>query len=79
MKNPTTEALLYRIWAHCHPIEWDCTIAECAEAIDEPMRRVKAVVQHRGWTHRFRKARVDGYHAAPHRLQSPNDPATHDW
>lgn len=57
--NPRSEALAFRIWAHCKPIGWDCTMADLAERLDEPVERIRAVVGRKGWTGRLRSSRVD--------------------
>lgn len=54
--NPRTEALAYRIWGHCTPKEWDCTIGEIADALGEPAARVYRVLQIKNWTGRVRAA-----------------------
>lgn len=54
--NPKTEALAFRIWAYARRIGWDCTIAQLAEALDENIHRVRAVVVHKKWTRRLRVA-----------------------
>jgi len=54
--TPRSEAIAYRVWAHCEPIGWNCTIREAAEAIGEPRRRVQTIVSRKGWGSRFRVA-----------------------
>lgn len=56
MSKPKLMALAYRIWAYATPREWDVTLAEIADELDEDINRVRAVVQHRGWLGRIRKA-----------------------
>ncbi|MBR9822507.1 hypothetical protein [Oceanicola sp. S124] len=57
--NPASEAVAFRLWQHCQGNGWDCTIAEAAVAIDEPVRRVCRIAGHKGWGHRFRATRRD--------------------
>lgn len=57
--NPATEAVAFRLWQHCQGNGWDCTIAEAAAAIGEPVNRVRRIVGHKGWGHRFRTTRKD--------------------
>jgi len=65
MSSPRAQALAYRIWAYCQPREWDVTIGEIAEALDESMPRVRAVMVWRGWSGRVRVMSPDWkYHSA---------------
>ena len=52
--TPRTAALRFRIWQHCEPIGWDCTMAEVAEALEVDVKSVGAVVRNAGWAERFR-------------------------
>lgn len=83
-------ALALRIWRHCAPIEWNCTVLECAEAIGEPWRRVAKLAHVKGWSTRFRASLGSGNKfcdpvnsaravVAPYRLTSANDRETYDW
>lgn len=54
--NPKSEALAFLIWAHARRIGWDCTIADLADALDENINRVRAVVVLKKWTGRLRVA-----------------------
>ena len=58
--TPRTQALAYRIWAHCEPIGWNCTHSECAEALGESSRRVAKIAGLRGWQDRFRVVSREG-------------------
>ncbi|WP_121064675.1 hypothetical protein [Chachezhania antarctica] len=57
--NPTTEAIAFRVWQHCEPIGWNCTVADAAEAVGEPLSRVRRIIGHKGWGGRFRATRTD--------------------
>ncbi|WP_158972392.1 hypothetical protein [Chachezhania sediminis] len=57
--NPIAEAIAFRVWQHCEPIGWNCTVAEAAEAVDEPLGRVSRIIGHKGWGTRFRSTRTD--------------------
>ncbi|MBR9819375.1 MAG: hypothetical protein GYB51_00070 [Rhodobacteraceae bacterium] len=57
--NPATETIAFRMWQHCEPIGWNCTIAEAADAIDVSVNRVRRIAGHKGWGHRFRATRKD--------------------
>jgi hypothetical protein len=50
------EALRFRIWQFAAPREWDVTVKEIAEALDEPWLRVRNVIHSSGWTNRLRGA-----------------------
>lgn len=52
--NPKTEALAFRIWAYANRNGWNCTMVEIAEALDESLARVRAIVANKKWTHRLR-------------------------
>ena len=53
--SPATQALAYRIWAHCQPIGWNCTIAEIADALGVDWRRVQSTMVLKGWSGRVRR------------------------
>lgn len=53
--NPRTEALAFRIWAYCDPRGWDVSIVDLAERFQEPVARVRRVLQLKGWLCRVRK------------------------
>jgi hypothetical protein len=57
--NPVTEAIAFRVWQHCRPIGWDCTVAETAEALGVPAISVRRIIGHKGWGTRFRSTRRD--------------------
>ena len=52
--SPATQALAYRIWAHCQPIGWNCTIMEIADALGVDWRRVQSTMVLKGWSGRVR-------------------------
>jgi hypothetical protein len=54
--SPATQALAYRIWAHCQPIGWNCTIMEIADALGVDWHRVNWVLGRKGWSGRVRVA-----------------------
>jgi hypothetical protein len=56
--SPRTEALAFRIWSHCQPIEWDITVPDLADALDEPTNRVRTVVNLKGWQTRLRSVKA---------------------
>lgn len=56
--TPRSHAIAFRVWAHCTPIGWDCTIAEAAEGVGETTQRVRKIVTDKGWASRFRAADV---------------------
>jgi len=61
MTTPATNALRFRIWQHCQPLGWNVTLVDLAEVLDEDINRVRAVVQHAGWSGRLRSAQVDNF------------------
>lgn len=52
--SPHSEAVAFRIWAHCDPIGWDCTHREVADAIGVSASSVSAVCNLKGWNQRLR-------------------------
>lgn len=58
--TPRSEALAFRIWAHCEPLGWDVTYQEVGDALDVSWHRVNRIAQAKGWLTRFRK--VSGSH-----------------
>ena len=54
--TPRSEAIAFKIWAHCQPLGWNLTNAELADALDLPSARVRAVCQSKGWTTRLRSS-----------------------
>ena len=55
--SPHSEAVAFRIWAHCDPIGWDCTSRDVADALGIDGASVGQVCRLKGWTQRLR---VDG-------------------
>ena len=53
--NPRTEALAFRIWQYCEPKGWDCDLVEIAEALDEPVGRVRGCCIAKQWMTKVRK------------------------
>jgi hypothetical protein len=56
-----THALRFRIWQYCQLREWNVTNAEIAEGIGEEVNRVRATIQHAGWSGRIRTVTPDYY------------------
>ena len=52
--SPRSEALAYRIWAHCGPLGWNTTVTAVADALEAPIGRVRIVMQYKGWLNRLR-------------------------
>ena len=53
--NTAQSAIRLRIWQHCDPIGWDCSLDECAKAIGLGLPAVRAVVcMSPSWLGRFR-------------------------
>jgi hypothetical protein len=57
--TPREHALAFRIWHHCEPIGWDCTISEVAEALGVNRLLLGQVAAKKGWSSRFRSAKPD--------------------
>lgn len=57
--SPATQALAYRIWAHCQPIGWNCTIMEIADALGVDWHRVNWTLGRKGWSGRVRPMKPD--------------------
>jgi hypothetical protein len=53
--NAAQTAIRLRIWQHCDPIGWDCSLDECAKAIGLGLPAVRAVAcMSPSWLGRFR-------------------------
>ena len=53
--TPKQHAIRLRIWQHCDPIGWDCSLDECAKAIGLGLPAVRAVAcMSPSWLGRFR-------------------------
>ena len=53
--TPKQHAIRLRIWQHCDPIGWDCSLDECAKAIGMKVGTVSsAVCMSPSWLGRFR-------------------------
>lgn len=57
--SPSSAALAYRLWCHCDPLGWDCTMGEAAAALDVDFFRIRGVCRSKGWSSRFRATRTD--------------------
>ena len=53
--DPATEALAFRIWQYCQRHEWNVSPTQVAEALDEPVARVRGICAQRRWSTRMRK------------------------
>ncbi len=56
--TPRGHAIAFRIWQLCKPLAWDCTLAEVAEAVDEPVATVRAVIKLKNWGGRLRTTKA---------------------
>ena len=54
MFSPPVETLAFRLWTWAHQRDWDCSLVEAAEALDEPVVQVARVAALKGWKDRFR-------------------------
>lgn len=54
--SPKSEAIAYRAYIWARDREWDCTIAECAEAIGVATMQLRNIMVFKGWNNRFRSA-----------------------
>jgi len=59
--TPRSQRIALQVWAYCEPRGWDCTHAEVAEGIGESVPSVRAVCQHKKWSHRLRVTEADDY------------------
>jgi hypothetical protein len=57
--SPRSEALAYRIWAHCGPLGWNTTIADVADALEAPYASVRVILARKGWIRRLRTTKLD--------------------
>ena len=55
--TPRGHAIAFRIWQHCSPIGWNCTLSEVSDAIDVPFATVRAVIRLKNWGGRLRATR----------------------
>lgn len=51
-----SDTIAFLIWRLMLEYEWNLTLAETAEKLDLPVRRVVKVCIDKGWTNRFRSA-----------------------
>ena len=58
-KSPKTEALAFRIWAHCQPLGWDTDVREIADHLGVSFQQVAGICRSKGWSNRLR-VRYDG-------------------
>lgn len=56
--TPRGHAIAFRIWQYCQPLGWDCTLAEVADALDEPLATVRAVIKLKNWGGRLRMTKT---------------------
>lgn len=68
MITPKTHALAFRVWAFCKECEWNTTVNEIAEALDESAQRIGVVLRVKGWTQRIRVAERGRINRALHGL-----------
>ena len=59
--SPKSEAIAYRAYIWARDREWDCTIAECAEAIGVGTHSLRNIMLRKGWSDRFRATARDFY------------------
>ena len=57
--SPKSEAIAYRAYIWARDREWDCTIAECAEAIDVEPLALGNIMRMKGWGGRFKSTLKD--------------------
>ena len=57
--SPKSEAIAYRAYIWARDREWDCTIAECAEAIGVETQSLRNIMVRKGWANRFRSTTND--------------------
>ncbi|WP_372993877.1 hypothetical protein [Sulfitobacter sp.] len=72
--TPRSHAIAFRIWQVCKPLAWDFTLAEVADALDEPVATVRAVIKLKGWGGRLRstKAHYRGAGGNPYAVAADN-------
>lgn len=56
--TPRGQAIAFRIWQHCCPLGWDCTLFDVADALDVPVATVRAVIRLKSWGGRLRGTKV---------------------
>jgi len=61
--TPRGHAIAFRIWQYCQPRGWDCTLADVADALDEPFATVRAVIKLKNWGGRLRMTKTH-YHGS---------------
>ena len=53
------DAAAFRIWQFCDACEWDCTLADVAEALELSLSSVRGHCASRGWTDHMRAMSTD--------------------
>ena len=74
--SPKSEAIAYRAYIWARDRDWNCTIAECAEAIGVETQSLRNIMVRKAWSDRFRSTTRDfnqrknapGLLATPHKL-----------
>ena len=70
--SPKSEAIAYRAYIWARDREWDCTIAECAEAIGVGTHSLRNIMVRKGWSDRFRVTAIHGFNRVePNVLATP--------
>ena len=64
--SPKSEALAFRIWQYATPREWNVTLAEIADHLDESIDRVRGVVVAKKWFGRVRAMAASRNNAGQH-------------
>ena len=59
--SPKSEAIAYRAYIWARDRGWDCTIAECAEAIGVETQSLRSIMVMKGWSDRFRVTLRHGF------------------
>lgn len=54
-----TRVLAYRVWSAAQPLGWNITIEGLADALGEPVGRIRRVVRRSGWRTRLRASQTD--------------------
>lgn len=55
------EALAFRIWAFCKPLDWNVTLDQVASELDVHRNSVIAAAKSKGWLGLFRRQCLDSY------------------
>jgi hypothetical protein len=59
--SPRSQRIAFQIWRYAHPLGWDVTVGEVADALRLSYQSVGRIAAHKGWSTRFRSTVQDHF------------------